>query len=133
VIAYLADREIGAAVVRTADKPTAIRLTPDRRKLTATGNDLYYVMVEALDKNGVACPLADNLIRFRVDGPGEIAAVDNGNPVSLELFQANERKLFFGNAMLIVRIKRGPGGEIHMTATSEGLSDAVSSCRSTIP
>ena len=94
MIAYLADREIGAAVVRTADKPTAIRLTPDRRKLTATGNDLCYVMVEALDKNGVACPLADNLIRFRVDGPGEIAAVDNGNPVSLELFQANERKLF---------------------------------------
>src|SRR6185436_16548446 len=76
-VAYRGDKEIGVTVVRTADKPAAIRLTPDRLKLTATGNDLCYVMVEALDQHGVVCPLADNLIHFRVDGPGEIAAVDN--------------------------------------------------------
>jgi hypothetical protein len=132
-VAYRGDKEFGASVVRTADKPAAIRLTPDRLKLTATGNDLCYVMVEALDQSGVVCPLADNLIHFRVDGPGEIAAVDNGNPLSLELFQADQRKLFFGKAMLTVRTKPGLGGEIRITATSEGLAGSEVSCKSSPP
>lgn len=132
-VAYRGDKEIGASVVRTANQPAVIRLTPDRSKLLATGSDLCYVMVEALDQNGVACPLAENLIHFRVDGPGKIAAVDNGDPLSLEPFQASQRKLFFGKAMLILRTGKGPGGKIRITATSEGLADAETSCQSTPP
>jgi len=123
-VAYKDGQQIGEAIMRTAGKPAAIRLTPDRKDLAATGDDLCYVLVEALDDKGTLCPLADNLIRFKLDGPAEIAAVGNGNPLSLEPFQADYRKLFYGKAMLILRTKAGEGGQVHVTATSDGLTGA---------
>lgn len=117
-------KKIGEAVLRTAGQPAAIRLTPDRTELAATGEDLCYVLVEAVDEKGTLCPLADNLIRFRAEGPAEIAAVGSGNPLSLEPFQADRRKLFYGKAMLILRTKEGPGGSTIVTAESDGLPAA---------
>jgi beta-galactosidase len=127
-VAYKDGNEIGASVVRTAGEPAALRLTPDRTQLEASGDDLGYVLVEALDEQGTLCPLADNVVHFRVEGPAEIAGVDNGNPLSLEPFQADERKLFYGKAMLILRTVAGQGGEIRIVATSDGLRDATASC-----
>jgi beta-galactosidase len=130
-VAYKDGKEIGQAVNRTADKPAVIRLTPDRKELAATGEDLCYILVEALDAKGTDCPLADNLIRFKVEGPAEIAGADNGNPLSLEPFQADYRKLFYGKAMLILRTKEGGVGNIRVTAESEGLTpaEAAVQCR----
>jgi beta-galactosidase len=124
-VAYKDGKEIGQAIMRTAGAPAAIRLTPDREQLSATGEDLCYILVEAVDEKGTLCPLADNLIRFKVDGPAEIAGVGNGNPLSLEPFQADTHKLFNGKAMLILRTKEGKSGEVRVTATSEGLTSAT--------
>ncbi|MCU0918258.1 MAG: DUF4982 domain-containing protein [Planctomycetes bacterium] len=41
-VAYKDGRQIGAATMRTAGKPAAIRLTPDRKELAASGEDLCY-------------------------------------------------------------------------------------------
>ena len=118
-VAYKDGKEIGQAVMRTAGELAAIRLTPDRKELAATGEDLCYVLVEAFDANGVPCPLADNMVRFKIDGPAEIAGVDNGNPLSYEPFQADYRKLFFGKAMLILRTKEKHPGDIRIFAESD--------------
>jgi beta-galactosidase len=123
-VAYKEGKEIGEAIMRTAKEPAAIRLTPDRKKLSATGEDLCYVPVDAIDANGTLCPLADNLIRFKIEGSAEIAGVGNGNPLSLEPFQADYRKLFFGKAMLILRTKERQGGDIRIVAESDGLKSA---------
>ena len=109
---------------RTAGESAKIRLTPDRKDLSASGDDLCYVLVEALDANFVPCPLADNLIKFKVNGPAEIAGIDNGNPLSYEPFQDSEHKLFCGKAVLILRAKEGKGGNILIIADSEGLTSA---------
>ena len=129
-VAYKGDKKIGETVMRTAGPPAAIRLTPDRTKLSAGGDDLSYVLVEAVDADGNECPLADNLIQFKVDGPGEIAGVGNGNPMSLEPNQADHRKLFYGKAMLIVRATEGEGGNVRIKATSDGLKSADASITS---
>jgi beta-galactosidase len=123
-VAYKNGKKIGQATMRTAGEPAALRLTPDRKELTATGQDLCYILVEAVDKNGTLCPLADNMVSFKVEGPAEIAAVGNGNPLSLQPFQADSRKLFYGKAMLIVRTTQGQGGRIHVTTKSSGLRAA---------
>ena len=128
-VAYKDGKEIGTAIVRTAGQPAALRLTPDRTQLAASGDDLCYVLVEAVDAQGTLCPLADNLVHFHIDGPAEISAVGNGNPLSLEPFQAHERKLFFGKAMLIVRTTAGAGGQLRINARSDGLADAQASCQ----
>jgi beta-galactosidase len=124
-VAYKDGKKIGQAVMRTADKPAQIRLTPDRKKLVATGEDLCYILVEALDADGAICPLADNPVHFEVEGPAEIAGVGNGNPLSLEPFQSDSRKLFYGKAMLILRTKDGKAGKVRITAESEGLDAAT--------
>jgi beta-galactosidase len=64
------------------------------------------------------------MVRFHVEGPAAIAGVGSGNPLSLEPFQADRRKLFFGKAMLILRTQAGQGGKVSVTAQSEGLAVA---------
>lgn len=121
-VAYKGSQKIGEEVMRTAGPPASIRLTPDRTALAATGEDLSYVLVEAVDAQGNVAPLADNLVQFDVQGPGEIAGIDNGDPTSYESFQDSKHKLFFGKAMLIVRTREGQAGKIQITARSQGLN-----------
>ncbi len=123
-VVYKDGIEIGQAVMRTAGEPAKIRLTPDRKDLKATGDDLCYILIEALDAKDVLCPLADNEIRFKVEGPAQIAGSDNGNPLSFELLQDDKQKLFFGKAVLIVRSDEGQGGNIRVIAESDGLKSA---------
>jgi hypothetical protein len=121
-VAYKGGAKIGEQSMRTAGAPASIRLTPDRTTLAATGEDLSYILVEALDAQGNPNPLADNLVQFDVQGPGEIAGIDNGDELSLASFQDSQHKLFYGKAMLIIRTKEGQMGSIRITARSQGLT-----------
>jgi beta-galactosidase len=125
VVAYKDGKEIGTAVKKTAGALAKLQLTADRKELTASGDDLCYVLVEGLDKDNVLCPDADNKITFSIEGPAEIAGVDNGDPLSIEPFQADYRKLFHGKAMLILRTKPGEAGAIKITASGDGLESAT--------
>ena len=69
-----------------------MKLEPDRAVIHADGEDLSFVTVRIEDKDGNLCPLADNLVQFRVEGAGRIAAVDNGNAATVEPFQATSAK-----------------------------------------
>jgi beta-galactosidase len=95
-------------------------LSPDRTRLDGA-EDLVFVTVRIEDAAGALCPLADNQVRFTVSGPGRLAAVDNGNPASLEPFQSDQRRAFGGLALAVVRGQRGTSGAIQVTAVSEGL------------
>jgi len=120
-VAYKEGEVIGETTIRTAGEPSQIRLTPDRSNLHADGMDLSYVLVEALDKDGNLCPLANNKMELSITGPGSIAGVGNGNPQSFDSFQASYVNLFYGKAMIIV----GSGfekGNITLNATSTGLA-----------
>ncbi len=123
-VAYRDGRKIGEAVRRTAGEPAALRLSPDRTDLRADGDDLSYVRVEAVDRDGIPCPLADVPVRFKVTGPADLAAVGNGDPLSLDPFVADRGRLFYGKAMAIVRTRAGNGGVIHVAAESDGLRAA---------
>ena len=125
--AYREGREVAVKEVRTAGAPARVALVPDRKAIAADGEDLAFVTVRVEDQDGNLCPLADNLVRFKVEGAGRVAAVDNGNAASVEPFQAGYRKAFNGLAMLIVRSKRGETGRIGITAASDGLRTAQTS------
>jgi len=119
-VAYKEGEKIGEEVLKTAGEPFQIRLTPDRSSIHADGMDLSYLLVEAVDKDGNICPLANNKIELSLSGPGHISGVGNGNPQSFDSFQANYVNLFYGKAMIIV----GSGfekGNITVMATSNGL------------
>ena len=101
-VAYKEGEVIGESVLKTAGEPFQIRLTPDRTTLHADGMDLSYLLVEAVDKDGNVCPLANDRVNITIDGPGRIAGVGNGNPQSFDPFQASYVNLFYGKAMIII-------------------------------
>jgi beta-galactosidase len=119
--AFKEGKLIAETEVHTSETPHQLQLTADRNKIQPTGEDLAYILVEALDKNGHFCPLAENQVTFSVMGPAHIEAVGNGDPQSIEPFISNQRKLFFGKAMLILRTHESEPGEIEITASSPGL------------
>ncbi|MEI8046369.1 MAG: glycoside hydrolase family 2 TIM barrel-domain containing protein [Bacteroidota bacterium] len=123
-IAYKEGAVLGEDIVKTAGEPFELRLTPDRKKIASGGMDLSYITIEAYDNEGNLCPLAGNKIDITLKGPGRIAGVDNGNPQSMEPFQAESVKLFYGKAMLIVAsgFKKGI---LVITVNSDGLKKAV--------
>jgi beta-galactosidase len=124
-VSYRNGREWATASVRTADAPAKLELTADRSLIQADGRDLSFITVRVLDKNGMPAPTAKNSVRFSVDGPGEIAATDNGDPTSFVSFQSPVREAFNGLALAIVRGKADQAGKITVRAESAGLDDAT--------
>ena len=121
VVAY---DENGKAVaetkMHTAGKPHHIELVADRSQIKADGKDLSFITVKVVDKDGNLCPLADNEIKFKVKGKGFYRAGANGDPTSLESFQAPHMHVFNGMMTAIVSSTEEPG-KITLEATGKGL------------
>ena len=121
-VGYKGGKQVAVDEIKTAGAPARVRLIPDRAKISADGQDLSFITARIEDKDGNLCPLASNLVQFKVEGAGKVEATDNGNAASVEPFQADKHTAFNGLALLIVRSQAGAPGSIRVTATSEGLT-----------
>ncbi|HSV14324.1 MAG TPA: glycoside hydrolase family 2 TIM barrel-domain containing protein [Tepidisphaeraceae bacterium] len=110
---------------RTAGKPARIALKAEIEKFTPSWDDVSYVIANVVDDQGTIVPSADDRIAFKIDGPGAIAAVDNGDLTSHEPFQASERHAYHGRCVAVVRATAATG-QITLTASAAGLQP--SSC-----
>jgi beta-galactosidase len=63
------------------------------------------------------------VVKFAAMGPASIIAVDNGNMTDHDPYQASERKLYFGNALALLRAT-GAAGKVTVTASAEGVPTA---------
>ena len=112
--------------IRTAGAPAQITLTPDRDKIVANGQDLSYIKVTILDKDGNVCPDADNEIKFSLDGKaGILAGLDNGDATNHESFQGTQHKAFHGLALAVLKSNYDATGALTLTATADGLTSAT--------
>ncbi|HQK70943.1 MAG TPA: glycoside hydrolase family 2 TIM barrel-domain containing protein [Bacteroidales bacterium] len=114
---------VATSELRTAGKPARIRLSADRNSIEAGGQDLSFVTVEIVDENGIINPVAENLVMFSVQGPGEILSVGSANPVSTESYKKPYRKAFMGKCLAIIRSGKDTG-IVKLNAESEGLQGA---------
>ena len=119
--------KVGEDVKRTAGEPTQMKFsveTPDHEPiacmvegctdehnvlLNADGNDLAFITVSLLDKDGNECPLADDELTFEVTGAGTFKAACNGDATSLESFTQPQMKLFSGKLVVVVQSKKQKG------------------------
>ncbi len=106
--------------IRTAGEPYRIVLESDRTTLKADGNDISFVTVSVVDKNGIPCPTGTNQLNFTVEGNGKFRAVCNGDATSLELFQLPTMKLFSGKLVVLVQ-SNTKIGDIKLTVKGNGL------------
>ena len=105
----------------TAGEPARIELTADREAIIADGQDVVHVTARVLDAAGNLVPTAGDLITFEVEGEGRIIGVDNGDPASHELFQADHRRAFNGLCLAIIQAARTPG-TIRVKASASGVT-----------
>ncbi|MEP6749509.1 MAG: glycoside hydrolase family 2 TIM barrel-domain containing protein [Bacteroidota bacterium] len=123
-VGYKGSKQIKTSILQTTEEPVQIQLTADRTQVKAANEDLSYITVELVDKNGRRNPVAENLINFTIEGPGKIAGVGNANPVSIESYQAPQRKAWQGRCMVVIETTGKPGN-IKLKATAEGLQPAA--------
>jgi beta-galactosidase len=108
--------------------------------LTPDWNDVAYVTATLVDGNGTVIPDSETRIHFAATGSAQIIAVDNGNLLDHDPFQATDRKLYEGHALAILRatvptgrianptaveVVTGATGRATITATAEGLPSAT--------
>lgn len=123
-VGYTGARQTNSAELRTAAEPTRIKLSPDRERIKADGEDLSYVTVELVDTQGVRNPKAENLVEFTIEGPGTIIGVGNSNPVSTESYQRPQRKAWQGRCLVVVK-SGTQAGSIVIKASARGLRPAT--------
>ncbi|MBU8975829.1 DUF4982 domain-containing protein [Lysobacter sp. MMG2] len=124
VQAYKAGKPWAKETVRTAGAATRLDARADRRTIAADGRDLSFITVRVLDRDGRSVPIADQRIRFRVEGAGELVATDNGDPTDMDAFPSHERDAFSGLALAIVRAVPGRSGAITVHAEADALQSA---------
>lgn len=124
VVAYKHGKVWATDEVKTAGPATRIVLSADNTILHADGSDLSFITVTLVDNKGTVNPLASDRVRFRLEGPGQIVATDNGDPTDMDAFPSSERRAFHGKCLLIVRSKHAEPGLLHIEASAPGLQGA---------
>lgn len=110
--------------VKTAGKPQQIVLESDVQILKANGEDLAFVTVSVVDKNGIPCPSATNQLSFEVKGEGTYRAACNGDATSLELFHLPTMKLFSGKLVVLIQ-STNKVGDIELKVKGKGLKTGI--------
>lgn len=87
----------------TASAPCAIRATVETNTLQANGQDLAFVQVEVIDKDGNVCPQAAIDIQATVSGQGTLAAAGSGDIKDVDSSLDGNFKTWKGRALVIVR------------------------------
>ncbi|MBJ7881563.1 beta-galactosidase GalB [Gelidibacter salicanalis] len=130
VVAYKDGKVWAIDEVKTTKKANKLEMEADRNIVIADGQDLSFVTVKISDNNGLTVPRTHNNVSYSIEGPGVIIGIGNGDPTNHESFQANQRKVFNGLALVIIRTKNGEPGEIVLKAESEGLKASRISIKS---
>ena len=127
-------RVVATHELKTAGAAARIVLKSDRTSVAPTWDDLAHITAEIVDEQGVLVPGASHEITFTVSGPGEVNAVDNGDPQSHEAYQTNKRRAFLSRCLALVRATAATG-RVTVTAQADGLAagtvsfDAIAASR----
>lgn len=80
-----------------------------------TTQELLYLELSLLDKSGELVSHAQELIRIEVEGPAQLLAVDNGNPVDHTLYHLSSRQAY-GGKLLVILALTGEVGQVKVSA-----------------
>ncbi|MEN6455030.1 MAG: beta-galactosidase GalB [Prolixibacteraceae bacterium] len=121
VVAYKNGSEWATDEMKTTGSTDKLQLSANRDAISPDGADLAFITVKVQDKGGLTVPGSRPLIRFEVEGPGEIVATDNGDPTCLTPFSSLEREAFNGMALVIVKAEKRRSGSFKVKAISNGI------------
>jgi len=132
VVAYKKGKVWAEDIVKTTGNASALKATADRYDVKSDGKDLAFITLAITDKDGYIVPRSNNVLKFSIEGPGEIVATDNGDPTNMVSFASHERETFNGLCLVIVRSKAGNQGTIIVKVQSKGLKETQVVLRSKV-
>src|SRR5574344_1291239 len=106
--------------LETTGEAVKLMIQPDTEIWHADGMDLMHLRIVAVDKKGRRVQRASDKLKFSIHGNAEIIAVCNGDITSDESFVGNERSLYDGSALVILR-SMTKTGKITFTVTGDKL------------
>ena len=104
-----AEADAWARLLWTKGEPARLRLTPDRRVITADGQDLSFITVEVVDKDGNVCPDAAIPCEAIVKGQGTLLAFASADLKDREPYTSSKVTTWHGRALLVVRSTQKKG------------------------
>lgn len=123
VKATAADGTFYEDVKRSFGDSAKIVLSAYSNAVKADGEDLAFITVSTVDKNGNPVENARDRIFLTVDG-GRLVGFDNGDSIDYDNYKSANRRLFSGKAVAYIAADTTEG-KITVTAEGEGLEKAV--------
>ena len=106
--------------LQTAGQPASLRLTADKQRLMADGQDLLFVTIEVVDAQGRLCPNASTQLSLRLSGAAELLALGNADIKDEDPYFDATHKTWKGRALAVVRAGQ-KSGRIMLTVEASGL------------
>lgn len=119
-----AGKKVAEHELRTAGPAAAVKLVAEQQRLVPGFDHVGFVRVEVVDAKGIRVPDAAQVLSVKVEGPGLLAAFDNGSPTDHTPFASSRRNAWNGRALVMVRATEGRG-RIKVTVTGDGLKPAT--------
>lgn len=122
VLAYNeAGMPVDSCVRHTAGVPVRLVAVADKMKLNSAADELAFITVSAVDKDGHLVPQSAHEVKFKVEGCGEFRGVANGDPTDLHELNQPLMPLFGGKLMAIVGAKPHQTGHMKVLVTASGV------------
>lgn len=116
-IAYNDGKVVARHQIETTGKAVKLVATPEDDYWQADGTDLMHIRIQAVDSKGRRVPMAQDELKFEVEGDARIVAVTNGDINSEELNATDHRRLWNGSALVILRSGKSPSKVILKTTS----------------
>lgn len=108
---------------RSFGDPVKIILTPSKCELYADGEDMIFVEMSTVDKDGYPVENGRSRVSVSVSGAGRLVGLDNGDSSDYDQYKGSSRRLFSGKLLAMIAAKDVPG-DISVTVTSPWLEGA---------
>ena len=115
-------REVGRAVLTSAEGDMKISLKPEKTELSANGQDLCFVDIDLVGENGETISSKDQKLTVKVEGPATLQGFGSARPHMAENFYSDTHTTFYGKALAAIRAGY-EAGSVKVTVSGEGLED----------
>jgi beta-galactosidase len=117
---FIKDEEVCKYTLKTAGP--AVKLGFDFEEITLDAVEGYEKLftVRAKDRDGTPVFRESAKVTFKVTGPAEIVAVDNGDLCSSESYHSNYMHMYHGCLSTVIRLT-GEKGRVVLSAYAEGM------------
>lgn len=113
---------ISSYVIRSSERPYAIRVSADRTEVSCQQATVH-LTVEVVDENGTVVKLSDNDITCRIEGPARLLGLEGSDNSDMSDYRDNHHRVYHGRLLAYLQTT-GKAGAIKVHFTSPLLKGA---------